>query len=80
MGCDLPPPSVTGSKSLFPNPQQQQQEEEEVKRRPLLDLSATAAGKKENEGMLTWVPFMFFEQKGQKRRAPGIERKGGNGG
>ena len=35
-------------KSLFPNPQQQQeqQQEQEVKRRPLLDLSATAAGKK----------------------------------
>ena len=33
-------------KSLFPNPQQQQQQQQEVKRRPLLDLPATAAGKK----------------------------------
>ncbi len=38
-----PLPSFTGSKSLFPNPQQQQ--EEQVKR-PLLDLPATATGKK----------------------------------
>ena len=37
-------------KSLFPNPQQQQQQEQEVKRRPLLDLSATAAGKKRRVG------------------------------
>ncbi len=41
-----PPLSFTGSKSLFPNPQQQQEQEQEVKRRPLLDLPATAAGKK----------------------------------
>ncbi len=40
-------PHSEAQKSLFHyNPQQQQQQEEEVKRRPLLDLSATAAGKK----------------------------------
>ncbi len=49
-GVTPPPPSFPGSKSLFPNPQQQQQQEQEVKRRPLLDLSATAAGKKRRVG------------------------------
>ncbi len=42
----MTPLSFTGSKSLFPNQQEEEEEEEEeVKRRPLLDLSATAAGK-----------------------------------
>ena len=39
MGCD--PPFSEAKKSLFHGPQQQQD-----KQRPLLDLSATAAGKK----------------------------------
>ena len=40
---------VLFKKKFIPNPhQQEEEEEEEVKRLPLLDLSATAAGKKED--------------------------------
>ena len=53
--------SFAGSKSLlFPNPQQKQEEEEEVKRRPLLDMSATAAGKNEQDRELTCVSQKGF--------------------
>ncbi len=64
-----PPPPFADSKSLFPNPQQQQQQEEEkVKRRPLFELWATAAGKNGNNGAnnnglelgLGLSPFSFF--------------------
>ncbi len=41
--------SLRVQKSLFPNSQQEEEEEEEeVKRGPLLDLSATATGKKKS--------------------------------
>ena len=63
-----PPPPVSlfhRLKSLFPNPQQQQQQQEqEVKRRPLLDLSATAAGKKSC--------FRLRNEEGEDRKTRGI--------